>query len=428
MALVVSDAPIGGLLYAAYVSQTFIVTETVTTGQPPAALEVVVKNEGVTLETLYYEAIEVTSSAGTDTCTFKFDIREVVQQLFVPRDLLPIYGGGGGSGFQAVYGSPNVAFIECELTPWKPNASGLLERDAGSTENTLGYRVINAVRVEEEEPAMQEFFQSTNRRFLTSKPLRGYTDLFSNEFLYMYNRDDVEMSWIVSFRQNTGIFSGFLRSWGRVLPTDDENKILRLGVGGLNILNMAWDEEHIIGGGTDMGLENQDIDYYEVHGAAVGSTDAITEVRRYYVKWETTICITYRIHFLNRFGVWDFFPVTSQPGDNLQLVDDPYEKKLPDDFIFGSSPITRSHVRMRGQVRGDKGFEVEVAGFSDKQAVWLQELAMSPLAFIEKEPADQPGAFTRFYPIVIQTDDFDISERKFTFTVIYSKQRFSQRV
>lgn len=426
MALVVSDAPVGGLLYAAYVSQTFIVTETVTTGQPPAALEVVVKNEGTVIETLYYEAIEVTSASGTDTCTFKFDIREVVQQLFVPRDMLPVYGAG--SGAQATFGSPQVAFIECELTPWKPNVVGLLERDAGSTENTLGYRVINAVRVEEEEPAMQYFFAATDRRFLTSKPLRGYTDLFSNEFLYMYNRDDVEMTWIVEFRQNSGVFSGFLRSWGRVLPTDDENKILRLGVGGLNILNMAWDEEHIIGGGTEMGLENDDITYYEVYGAAVGSTDAITEVRRYYVQWEPTICVSYRIHFLNRYGVWDFFPVTSQQGDNLKLTDDPYEKKLPDDFIFGSSPITRSHVRMRGQVRGDKGFEVEVGGFSDKHAIWLQELAMSPLAFIEKEPADQPGAPTRFYPIVIQTDEFDITERKFTFTVIYSKQRFSQRV
>jgi len=426
MALVVVDAPIGGLLYAAYVSQTFIVTETVTTGQPPAALEVVVKNNGVTLETLYYEAIEVTSAAGTDTCTFRLDIREVIQQIFLPRDLLPVYGAG--SGAQADFGSPHVALVECEFTPWKPDANNLLVRDDASTETSIAYRVINAVRIEEEEPSMQEFFLATDRRFLTSKPLRTSTDLFTNEYLYMYNRDDIEITWIVEFRQNTGIFAGFLRSWGRVIPADDENRILRLSVGGLNILNMAWDEEHIIGGGTEMGLENDDIDYYEVYGAAAGTTDAITEKRRYYVKWEPTICVTYRIHFLNRHGVWDFFPVKSQPGDGLKLSDDPYEKKLPDDFIFGSSPVTRSHVRMRGQVKGDKGFEVEVAGFTDNQAVWLQELAMTPFAFIEKEPADQPGAPTRFYPIVVQTDEFDISEKKFTFTCIYSKQRFSQRV
>lgn len=423
MALVLVDAPIGGLLYAAYVSQTFIVTETVTTGQPPAALEVVVKNNGVTLETLYYEAIEVTSASGTDTCTFKFDIREVIQQIFVPRDLLPVYGAGIGAA--ADYGSPQVALVECDITSWKPDSNNLLVRDDASTETSVAYRVINAVRVEEEEPSMQDFFSATGRRFLTSKPLRQSTDLFTNEYLYMYNRDDIEMTWIVNFR--AGGFFGLLRSSGRVVPADTDNRILRLGVGGLNMLNMAWDEEHIIGAG-DMGLGNTSVKLYEVYGAEAGTTDQITEMRRYIVNWEPTICITYRIHFLNRFGVWDFFPVTSQPGDGLKLSDDPYEKKLPDDFIFGSSPITRSHVRMRGQVRGDKGFEVEVAGFSDKQAVWLQELAMTPFAFIEKEPADQPGAPTRFYPIVVQTDEFDITNKKFTFTVIYSKQRFSQRV
>lgn len=413
-------------MYAAYVSQTFIITETVTTGQAPAAMEVVVKNNGVALETLYYEAIEITSGGGSDTCTFKLDIREVVQQLFTPRDMLPTYGAGGGSGAAATFGSPQVAFIECDFTSWKPNVDGFLERDAGSTETTLGYRVINAVRIEEEEPSMQDFFVLTDRRFLTSKPLRGATDLFTNEYLYMYNRDDIEMTWIIEFRQG-GTF-GLLRSWGRIIPADTDNRILRLGVGGLNVLNMAWDEEHIIGGGTEMGLENDSIAHYEVFGAEAGTTDAITEKRRYKVHWEVSICVTYRIHFLNRFGVWDFFPVTSQPGDGLRLTDDPYEKKLPDDFIFGSAPVTRGHVRMRGQVRADKGFEVEVAGFSDKAAVWLQELAMSPLAFIEKEPADMPGAPTRFYPIVVQTDEFDISERKFNFTVIYSKMRFSQRV
>lgn len=423
MALVLVDAPVGGLLYAAYVSQTFIVTETVTTGQPPAALEVVVKNNGVTLETLYYEAIEVASASGTDTCTFKFDIREVVQQIFLPRDLLPVYGAGSGAA--ADFGSPHVALVECDITSWKPDSNNLLVRDDASTETSVAYRVINAVRFEEEEPAMQDFFLAVGRRFLTSKPLRHSTDLFTNEYLYMYNRDDIEMTWIVNFRAG-GLF-GLLRSWGRVVPSDTENRILRLGVGGLNMLNMAWDEEHIIGAG-DMGLGNTQVHHYEVYGAEAGTTDQITEMRKYYVKWEPTICITYRIHFMNRFGVWDFFPVTSQPGDNLKLTDDPYEKKLPDDFISGSSPITRSHVRMRGQVRGDKGFEVEVAGFTDKQAIWLQELAMTPFAFIEKEPADQPGAPTRFYPIVVQTDEFDIAEKKFTFTVIYSKQRFSQRV
>lgn len=423
MALVLVDAPVGGLLYAAYVSQTFIVTETVTTGQPPAALEVVVKNGATVLETLYYEAVEVTSLSGTDTCTFKFDIREVVQQLFQPRDLLPLYGAGSGAA--ADYGSPHVALVSCDITSWKPDSNNLLVRDDASTETSVAYRVINAVRYEEEEPSMQDFFLATGRKFLTSKPLRQSTDLYTNEYLYMYNRDDIEMTWIVNFRAG-GIF-GLLRSWGRVVPSDTDNRILRLGVGGLNMLNMAWDEEHIIGAG-DMGLGNTQVKLYEVFGAEAGTTDQITEVRRYIVNWEPTICITYRIHFMNRHGVWDFFPVTSQPGDNLKLTDDPYEKKLPDDFISGSSPITRSHVRMRGQVRGDKGFEVEVAGFSDKQAIWLQELAMTPFAFIEKEPADQPGAPTRFYPIVVQTDEFDITEKKFTFTVIYSKQRFSQRV
>lgn len=426
MALILVDAPVGGLLYAAYVSQTFIVTETVTTGQPPAALEVVVKNNGVTLETLYYEAIEVTSASGTDTCTFKFDIREVVQQIFLPRDLLPLYGASGGSGAAEAYGSPHVALIECDITSWKPDSNNLLVRDEASTETSVAYRVINSVRVEEEEPSMEEFFLATGRRFLTSKPLRQSTDLFTNEYLYMYNRDDIEMTWIVNFRSG-GLF-GLLRSWGRIIPADTDNRILRLGVGGLNILNMAWDEEHIILGGTDMGLQNTNIKSYEVYGAEAGTTDQITEMRKYYVNWEATICITYRIHFLNRFGVWDFFPVTSQPGDRLKLIDDPYEKKLPDDFISGSAPITRSHVRMRGQVRGDKGFEVEVAGFTDRQAIWLQELAMTPFAFVEKEPSDQPGAPTRFYPIVVQTDEFDITERKFVFTCIYSKQRFSQRV
>jgi hypothetical protein len=420
MAIIIADAPIGGLLYAAYVSQTFIVTETVTTGQPPAALEVAVKNNGVLLETLYYEAIEVVSAAGTDTCTFRIDVREVVQQVFIPRDLLPNYGAGAGA--QADF---PTAFIECDFTAWLPNVDNLLEKDTPGLTASLGYRVINAVRYEDEEPSMQEFFLASDRHFLTSKPLKTWTDRTTNEYLFMYNRDDIEIEWMVEFRQKSGVLT-LLRSRGKVFPSDDENRILRLGVGGLNILNMAWDDTFIIGG--DMGLENPDIDYYEVSGVIAGTTTKVTETRIYYVKVPDETCVTYRIHFLNRHGVWDYFPVKSQPADALALTDDPYERRLPDDFISGSAPITRGHVRNRGQVRGDKGFEVEVAGFSPKAAVWLQELAMSPLAFIEQEPADVPGGPTRFYPIVIRTKDFDITDRKFVFEVIYSKMKFSQRV
>jgi hypothetical protein len=55
-------------------------------------------------------------------------------------------------------------------------------------------------------------------------------------------------------------------------------------------------------------------------------------------------------------------------------------------------------------------------------------LAMSPFAFIEMEPADMPGAPTRFYPIVIRTNEYNISDRTFTLEVVFSKQKFSQRV
>lgn len=421
MAIIIADAPIGGLLYAAYVSQTFIVTETVTTGKPPAAMEVVVKNNGVVLETLYYEAIQVVSALGTDTCTFRLDIREVVQQVFRPRDFLP--NSGSASGAADDY---PTAFIECDFTSWLPDANNLLVRDAGSTESSLGYRVINAVRYESEEPSMTEFFAVSDRRFLTSKPLKSWTDRLSNEYLFMYNRDDIEVEWMVEFRQISGVFN-LLRSWGKVFPADDENRILRLGVGGLNILNIAWDDQNIIGGGL-MGLLNTSISYYEVFGVQAGTTTKVTEVRRYYVKVPDETCVTYRIHFLNRYGVWDYFPVTSQPADAIALSDDPYERRLPDDFVFGSAPVTRGHVRNRGQVRGDKGFEVEVSGFSPKAAVWLQELAMAPYAFIEMEPADQPGAPTRFYPIIVKTKDFDITDRKFVLEVVYSRMKFSQRV
>lgn len=424
MALVIVDAPIGGQLYAAYTSQTFIVTETVTTGQPPPALEVIVKSGGTAIETLYYEAIDIASSSGTDTCTFKLDIREVVQKLFQPRDLLPLYGAATGA--DADFGSPHIALINCEFVSWKPNGSGFLERDAGSSTSSIAHRVINAVRLEEEEPAMVDFYANTNRRFLTSKPLRTWTDLQTNEYLYVYNPDNLAFTWIVEFRQPSGFAS--LRSWGRVIPSNDDFRLLRLGVGGLNMLNMSWDEENIIGGGTDMGLENENIAYYEVYGAEAGTTDAITEKRRYYVKWEAHTCVTYRIHFLNRYGVWDYFPVMSEHNNVLKATDDPYERTMADDFVFGSPPITRPHVRMRGQVRADKGFEVEVAGFSRAAATWLQELVMSPLAFVEMPPADQVDAPTRFYPIVIKTRDFNLSERKFNFEVIFSKQKFSQRV
>lgn len=420
MALVLVDAPVGGLLYAAYVSQTFIVTETVTTGQPPAALEVVVKNNGVELETLYYEAIEISSGGGTDTCTFKLDIREVVQQVFTPRDMLPLYA----DPFATVQEYPDeVAVIQCDFISWKPNADNFLIRENESLETSLAYRVINAVRYEDEDPSLQAFWQATERRFLTSKPLRGWTDLATSEYLYMYNRDDIDITWWFEFRSSIGLLLSGTRKNAAV---DNENTILRIGIGGLNVLNTSWDQTILGGGGH--GLLNPNVHYYEVYGTPAGSTDEVTERRRYYVKRPSETCISYRIHFLNRYGVWDFFPVQAQPGDNLNLSDDPYERTMPDDFIGGSAPIYRAHVRNRGQVRADKGFEVEVSKFSPNAAVWLQELVMSPLAFVERPPADSPTADGRFYPVVIQSKDFDITERTFTLEVIYSKQKFSQRV
>jgi len=118
MAISLDIQPEAGELYAAYASQVFVLSTSVETGRPPAALEVVVRNNGVAIETLYYEAIEIDVGTSFDTCRFKLDIKEVVQGLFNPKSMLPETFGINGVNLFA----SETAIITCDFTAWLPNA------------------------------------------------------------------------------------------------------------------------------------------------------------------------------------------------------------------------------------------------------------------------------------------------------------------
>lgn len=414
MAIVINFAPDGGGLYAAYASQFFEVQDTVPTGQTPAALQVVVKNNGNLVETLYYPAIEVITGSPDDTCIFRLDLKEIAQRLFIPTLLLPgVLAGSHNQTFNS-----EVLSLNCDFQTWKPNGDNLLVLDP-AVESSVAYRVINAVVYMNEEPQMGPYKYAIERKFLTNKPLHGWTDLPANEFLYVFNPDDTDFYWIFEFRNAAGT----LKSKLRVNNTNQDNRIMSKGVGAANVLATSWDAVISTDGDPNGNGIVPGVAYYDVYGSSTTSgATPITDVRRYYVRRDN-MCVTYRIHFLNKLGAWDYFPVTSEPNDVLTPSNDGYETTMPESFSEGS---TRAHVRNRGQVRADEGFEVEVAGFSPKAALWLQELAISSKAFIEMEPRDNPGQ-TRLYPIVIRNSQFNKSERNFKFEVVFSREVISQR-
>lgn len=413
MAIVINNAPDGGSLLAAYVSQSFEVQDTVPTGATPAALQVQVKNNGTLVETLYYPAIEVQTGSPDDLCIFRLDLKEVVQRLFTPTALLPVFPG---AIFNQTFPTETL-FIECTFQTWKPDGDGLLVLGLEDIVNSIGYRVINAVRYMFEQPDLAPYIAATGRKFLTSKPLNTWTDTESSEYLYAWNPDSTNWYWWFVFYSPAGA----VKSKCRIDNTDNDNRLIGLGVGGMNLQGVTYD--NVLFPDGDGGGLNANVGYYDVFGSqgtGVFSTP-ITEVRRYYISKRN--CAHYRIHFLNKFGVWDYFPVRSVPNDTLSTKSEGYETTHPDNFVEG---ITRKHVRNRGQVRGDDGFEVEVSGIGPKTVAWLQELMITPLAYIEKETEDIPDAF-RFYPIVVQDGRMDKSDRKFKFEVVYSREKISQR-
>lgn len=413
MALTLELQPDSGELYAAYASQVFLLSTPVETDRPPAALEVVVYNNGTAIETLYYETIEINAGSTFNTCRFKIDIKEVVQSVFDPKSMLPENFGINGVNLFA----SETAIITCDFTAWLPDADGLLVRDDGNTETSDSYMAINAVRYENENPALTDYVAATDRKFLTSKPLIGWTELGASEFLYCFNPSG-NWNWIFKFYTS----SGSLLSVCRVPQSSTANKILRKGVGGKNVANTSF--TIISESGTGGGLIST-VGYYDVYASASndGSTQ-LTHTRRYYVD-RSPACVDYRIHFLNRFGVWDYLPILAQKANTLKTSGDPYESGVADDFTESE---TTAHQRNRGQVRADKGFSVEVRGVSPATALWLRELAMSPMVFVEDRDTDAaPSTNNRRYPVVVRDGEYFISERRFEFSVFFSTQLYSQR-
>jgi len=413
MAIVINNAPDGGTLRAAYVSQTFEVQETVPTGSTPAALQVQVKNNGVLVDTLYYPAIEIVTGTPDDTCIFRLDLKEVVQRLFTPNTLLPTTPGTQHN----MTFPTEILFIECTFQTWTPDGDGLLVLGLEDIVDSIGYRVINATRNMFEQPGMDAYVAATNRKFLTSKPLKGYTDAESSEYLYAYSPDLTQWYWMFVFLDA----SGLPKSICRVDNSDNDNRLLGHGVGGLNLKNTSFSAVLLSDGDPEGDGFVSGVATYWVYGASTIDGVAITEVREYRVSKRQ--CAHYRIHFINKFGVWDYFPIRSEPNDTLNAKSEGYETAHPDNFAEG---IVRRHVRNRGQVRADDGFEVEVAGVGPKTIAWLEELMITPLAYIEKETNDIPDAF-RFYPIIVQDGRLDKSDRAFKFEVIYSREKISQR-
>jgi hypothetical protein len=414
MAISLNAQPEAGKLFAAYTSQVFLLSTSVTHGQPPAALQVVVKNNGNVIDTQYYETIELSEGSSTDTCGFRIDIKEIVQALFSPSSMLPTTFGASAN---SIFAAETLA-ITCEFTAWLPNSDNLLELDT-DTVTSDEYLVINAVRYENESPTLDAYTASSARLFLTSKPGRGWTDLNASEYLYVWNPTTPStFHWMFEFFSATGIQKSLCRS----SQSGAGNKLIRKGVGGKNVLNTSLTT--VIEDGSGPGL-TAGVAYYEVYGSSASDGSVpITVKRRYYVD-RSPACINYRLHFLNKFGTWDYLPILGQKSNTLKTIGDPYEASIGDDFTENAS---RRHSRNRGQVRGDKAFSVEVRGVTPATALWLRELGLSPQAYIEERPVDvAPSTNNRRFPIVLKDNDYLISDRVFVFDVYYSSQLFGQR-
>lgn len=346
---------------------------------------------------------------------FDFNIAERVQTFFKLENFWPNIAepvAQASSEFQAL--------VSIEVSTLYPDADGILQLEP-TTISSQEIPVINAYRREVESSSLADFSvfttsqqNPTQIKFLTRKPDRVLVSLDDTEFLGLWTEGLFSMR-ILSFDRN-GVQQGdgqiVSGATGFGLP---ELAILPVGPANINAIDPGdWLAN------TGPVTIDEETKYYIIQAGwhcPDGSFSNFSEIRRYYII--PSGCRSYRVHFINSFGVPDSFSIFNTKIEDFVVSSDYFTSPVPPDFGVLDGGDRR--VQASGVVR----IKSPIGNVRLVDRRWLaREFSLS--VDVRLEIGGQ------YIPAVLKDGAFPIEDSgadapSITFTLDYAKRTISQR-
>lgn len=300
---------------------------------------------------------------------------------------------------------------------WLPDNNGILIKNFIFNESQKIHS-INSVRYQDEETCLDVYAEGLNRPYLTDKPDKTTVCPDDNEFLYFF--DSYGGSAFLGFIQ-TYDYNDQLKQTGVVIiNTVPSNSIHRFGVGPTNI-NSVPAGQWLTGSPFEVITIDDETKYYdvEIHYFSLVGSGAFLKNRRYYL--DRGHCKAYRIHFLNKHGFVDSFTVQKSKKELFKTNSKEYEKALP---VFVESEYKNTHQQSKIYARGTYRVTAFTQDLKDSEKVWLQQLMISPLVYLEVDGNYLPVTVKDREETIVSNID---RTNDLTFDLIYSFERHSQR-
>lgn len=379
----------------------------------PAAIEVAVIINGVQIgERIPVGPFGFISGVSSAFSFFSFSVSERVQQYFDMSKYWPVPGAPG-----AMADPSFVGLVELEIYTLYPNFATNVLEDAGTTEYSQKFPVINAWRRSDEEPRLVDYDASQatlpNLKFLTRKPNRSIVTLGDSEWLGLYTNGLFSYR-IYAVQYDGTVQDGQLLTGATVFQTEEATI---LGVGPANI--------NAVPGGSWLAntgpvVIDEDTRYYLVQAGwhcPDGNFVNFTTIRRYYLVPDS--CQKHRVHFINSFGMPDSFSIFNNEQVQYLTESEQYTRALPSEFGIVDESLARVQAKGRMQISSPVG------NITDEHAQWLaREFSMSPMVRVEEAG--------QYIPVVVKDGNFAVQDTeepldRITFTLEYSQAELSQR-
>jgi hypothetical protein len=355
----------------------------------PSALEVQLELDGTLKDVIYLDAFEVVRNVDTFN-TFKINVSELLIKHFERMNLVNEF-----TNF-TFYRLENIQSFRLKITPWLPNTEGVLIRETSSIFTTVKYLSDTVLKENETLNYFANFFLpiGTAQFLTTNKNIRLKRTGFC---LVAYSKPlNNDISITVKFYNalNAQIGRGILE-----IPDSNTNshQFVILNLSPSVIESVTFDATLGI---TDVNMAT----YYTVECT---NSEVI----------KVTICETctgYRLHFLNRFGLFDSVTLNSDVSDSFKTRSSIFERAKSVYNVHSTSVLSKV---------GQKQYEGFAANLSPSDAVWLEELLNSPLVYLEENGL--------LLPVIIDEDTYDTKRTgemtDFRIKFYLSNKRKSQR-
>lgn len=364
--VLIFSSPAACALSPAYVPNFYFMYEFTPEGEGVPACEVEIFINGNSRAKIPYNPSRLSNFGGTQTAYYEIDISEVIQSFFNNKlPLLPVASGDA-------WASPNtVAAYYVQVTSYLPNEGFLMPETVVATSQTN--LAINAVRDRNEEQCL-DLFLGFPTYALTNKPFPVAVCKNESEFLYIFSGQFRDIVWRFDSYDSEGV----LLETGFVNGKSGTYQIHGMGVGPQNIENISWDDGSV--------TLDSSVSYYTVQAGRYLNNQyfAITPPYRYSLNH--SCCPKVRVHFLNKFGVFDSVSIQGEKVEDFRVSSDTFERTLPLYIDTGSvDNFVESHQTSKLYSELTPRLSVSSYGIRRKEAIWLKELPKAALLYLENE-------------------------------------------